>query len=229
MKIAFFDLDHTLLPLDTGDEWTHLLAKQLGPEAPKALEEADAINEGYKRGQFDIDACMAFQLGLLARFPRVKLEAMREAFVDEMVRPRVKAAALALVESARQSGFHPVLATGTHRFIAEAIAPLFGIHDVIAAEPEQTPEGEFTGRLVGSHSYQEGKLRLVKEYIARQEAKGEVISAIQAYSDSINDQSLLKFAQSRGKAFAVNPDAQLTRLAMEYHWPIVELFGKEEH
>lgn len=229
MKIAFFDLDHTLLPIDSGDKWTRELVSHAGDDRQALEAEAERFHQGYLAGDFDIDECVAFQLGLLARYPREKLDAWRDAFVRDVVAPIVPARSVALVRASEAMGFHPVLATGTHAYIAEAVAPLFGIEDVIAACPEVDASGAFTGGIVGSHSYQDGKLRLARAYVEEKEASGVKVEALQAYSDSINDVSLLRYAASRGEAFAVNPDKALERVALEEHWPVIELFAKDSN
>ncbi len=229
MKIAFFDMDHTLLPIDTGDLWTRRLIEGLEGDRASFEKAAHDFHQGYLRGDFDVEAYMGFQMSLMAAFDRQTLDTIRDNFVRDVVLPKIPQAAFDLVNQAREQGYHPVLATGTHLYIATPIAPLFGMTDVIAAKPEEDNEGHFTGKLDGSHSYQEGKLRLCKAYLEGLTRQGQTIEELQAYSDSINDLSLLTFAAERGQTFAVNPDEALRGVAQREGWPVIELFTKENH
>lgn len=227
MKFAIFDLDHTLLPVDSGDGWSRWLVRAAGLNVEQMDAQIQAYADAYHRGDFDVDAFMGFQLGLLAHCRRRDLEVWRDAFVEHKIRPYIPKAAMDLVEDRRRAGFEPVLASGTHQFVTRAIAPLFGIHHVVGALPEENEAGEFTGRVVGSHSYQDGKRILVEAFLREQlEEQQEGVMALEAYSDSINDVPLLRYASQHGRAFAVNPDPQLRQEALKQGWQIMEIFKK---
>lgn len=227
MKFAIFDLDHTLLPIDSGDAWTRFVIAQTGTERDALEQKAIEINQGYHRGVFDPDDTIRFQLGLLTHFSRAELERLRQQFLEETVWPQVTEKALALVASRRAAGFEPVLASGTHRFVTAPIAERFGIQHLVSATPEVDAQGEFTGRVVDSHSYQEGKLRLLKAFLAPYQAQGTVV--LEGYSDSINDLPFLTYVTEQGgRAVAVNADAKLAREAQARGWSSLELFAKED-
>lgn len=231
MKLAVFDLDHTLLPLDSGDLWPRWVAKYAGVDPEPILAEADRLNKSYHQGNFDPEALTGFHLKLLARFQRIYLDAWLDAFVDEVIRPAVRPEALALVDERRQAGFTLLLATGTHSFVSAPVAALFGITNLVAARPEEDASGEFTGRLDGSHSYGAEKLKLVRDFIRiRETLCGDKVDVVEAYSDSMNDLPLLEFAAGYGagsRAVAVNAAPKLAALANERGWPTIELFTKE--
>lgn len=225
MKLAVFDLDHTLLPIDTGDGWTVYLIERAGL-GDDFLETSRRLAREYRAGTFSLDEMMGFAMGLLARFPRETLETWRDEFVREKVVPFVDPEVLHYVESWREKGCVPVLATGTHRFVTEPIAKLFGIEYLVAATPEVDVTGAFTGRVAGSHSYREGKVLLLKEKMRELEAvSGESVTVAAAFSDSINDLPLLEFATKEGgAAYAVHPDETLRLTALERGWPVLRLF-----
>ena len=107
-----------------------------------------------------------------------------------------------------------------------AIAPLFGIRHLVAARPEEDAFGEFTGRIAGSHSYGEGKLVLLREFLESLGAADDGLR-LEAYSDSINDLPMLAFAAERGEAFAVNPDGMLRSEAARRGWRIMDILKKD--
>lgn len=227
MKFAIFDLDHTLLPVDSGDGWSRWLVREAGLNAEQLDAQIQAYADAYHQGTFDVDAFMGFQMGLLAQCRRSDLEVWRHAFVEQKIRPYVPEVAVKLVKDRQQAGFVPVLASGTHQFVTRAIAPLFGIDHVVGACPEENEAGEFTGRVVGSHSYQDGKRILVEAFLRQQcECLGDGTLELEAYSDSINDVPLLRFAAQHGRAFAVNPDSQLRSEALKQGWQIMDIFKK---
>ena len=222
MKFAVFDLDHTLLPVDSGENWSRWLVRAAGMDVALMDARIEAYAEAYRKGAFSADEFMGFQAGLLAACRRQDLEKWCTAYIDACVRPHLRPEALDLVESRRKAGFEPVLASGTHVFVTGAIAPLFGIRHLVAARPEEDAFGEFTGRIAGSHSYGEGKLVLLREFL---ESLGGL--RLEAYSDSINDLPMLAFAAERGEAFAVNPDGMLRSEAARRGWRIMDIFKKD--
>lgn len=227
MKLSVFDLDHTLLPIDTGDRWSRWLVRHAGLDRVALEEKISAFARAYHEGNFDPVAFVEFQFSLLQGQKLEDLIAWRDSFIKEVVQPAVRPEAIALVESRRNAGFEVLLASGTHRFVTEAVAPLFHMDAVVGATPEMNATGDgFTGRLVGSHSYGVGKLKLVQAYI---EQKGQPLEALEAWSDSINDLPLLSYAAQveNGRAVAVNPDDKLLAAALREGWEVIELFRKE--
>ena len=226
MKFAVFDLDHTLLPVDSGENWSRWLVRVAGMDVALMDARIEAYAEAYRKGAFSADEFMGFQAGLLAACRRQDLEKWCTAYIDACVRPHLRPEALDLVESRRKAGFEPVLASGTHAFVTGAIAPLFGIRHLVAARPEEDAFGEFTGRIAGSHSYGEGKLVLLREFLESLGAADDGLR-LEAYSDSINDLPMLAFAAEHGEAFAVTPDGMLRSEAARRGWRIMDIFKKD--
>jgi phosphoserine phosphatase len=105
------------------------------------------------------------------------------------------------------------------------VALAFGIDHLLAVRPEEDEHGEFTGRYRGTHTYLEGKVRVVDEFLA---ARGEGWNSLESlvfYSDSINDLPLLeKVAAAGGAAVATHPDLRLRAEAQRRGWRVLELF-----
>jgi len=125
-----------------------------------------------------------------------------------------------LIARHRADGFVLALVTSTHAFLTRAIADLFGIEHLLAVMPEEA-EGKFTGRYVGTHTYQEGKVRAVHAFLA---ARGFTLETCQDsifYSDSINDLPLL---EAVAHPVVTNGDARLRAIAAQRGWPTLDLF-----
>ena len=88
-RLALFDLDHTLLPIDSDNEWGRFLCRT-GRVADVAAFNAriDAFFEQYKRGQLDPAEHLRFVLGVLAGRPADEIEAWRREYIDTVIRPR---------------------------------------------------------------------------------------------------------------------------------------------
>lgn len=221
MKLALFDLDHTLLPIDSSDTWNrHLVrAGKLDPAAHDA--HLQRFGAGYHAGTFDIDGYLAYTLGLLARFARTDLERWRAQFIADKVVPSIRPAALALIDRHRRAGATLALVTGTNRFVVAPIAALLGLEHVLAVEPACDAGGEFNGAYVGSHTYREGKVRAVEQFLAARGTRLDDLEDSAFYSDSINDLPLLERVRC---PVVTNGDAQLQQVAAERRWPILDLF-----
>ena len=231
MKLAVFDLDHTLLPIDSGDAWSYWLVEKAGLDREALEKRIEGYSESYRQGNFVPLDFIHFQFSLLAAEKRSDLDAWRAEFIDRIIRPAVRPEALALLMERRRAGYELLLATGTHRFVTEPIAELFGIRWLAAATPEERPDGSFTGEIVGSDSYGEGKLLLVREWIEKLESIYGQTTALEAWYDSINDLPLLKFAagfEPAGRAVVANADPMLLEVARRHGWEQVELFDKKK-
>jgi HAD superfamily hydrolase (TIGR01490 family) len=125
-------------------------------------------------------------------------------------------AARALVNLHRANGDTLVIITATNRFVTEPIADEFEIPHLIATEPEVL-EGRFTGKIVGTPCYREGKVTRLKSWLQQQ---GQTFQDSWFYSDSHNDLPLLSIVDH---PVAVNPDEILRREAQQRGWQILPL------
>jgi HAD superfamily hydrolase (TIGR01490 family) len=219
MQVALFDLDHTLLPIDSADTWSHHVVRRGGLDADVVGERIHRFADEYRAGTFDVDAYVAFQMELLAAFPRSTLDAWHDEFMRQHVIPALRPPAQALVAAHRERGDELALATGTNAYVVTPIARAFGIAHVLAVEPEQN-DGEFTGGVVGAHTYQHGKVRKVEQWLAgRGHRFDDTVTTF--YSDSINDLPLLERVTH---PVVTNGDARLLAVARERGWPTLQLF-----
>jgi HAD superfamily hydrolase (TIGR01490 family) len=147
------------------------------------------------------------------------LEPLRRDYLDQLVVPRIPAAARALVERHRAAGDELVLTTATNRFITEPTAAHLGIETLIATECAADASGRFTGAIAGAPNMRDGKVtRLVDWLVARGRRLADEDSIF--YSDSINDLPLLERVR---RAVVVDPDAQLAAEARRRGWPVILL------
>ena len=80
--------------------------------------------------------------------------------------------------------------------------------------------GEFTGKVTGTPSFQQGKITRLNEWLAERGQGLSDFGTTWFYSDSHNDLPLMKLVD---KPIAVNPDPILLAYAEDHAWPIMSL------
>ncbi|HEX4585416.1 MAG TPA: HAD family hydrolase [Burkholderiaceae bacterium] len=225
MRLALFDLDHTLLPIDSADAWSHFVVRAGGLDPETHAAQIRRFAEEYRCGSFDPEEYLAFQMGLLARFALARLEKIRSDFVEEVIEPNLRPEAFELIDSHRRRQHELVLVTGTNSFVTAPIAERLGLPHLLAVRPEQIG-GRFTGGYVGHHTYGYGKVVAVERFLAERGSTIETLEQCAFYSDSINDVPLLeRVAAGGGQAVVTNADQPLRALAQQRGWPVLDLFA----
>lgn len=221
-RLALFDLDHTLLPLDSDYQWADFLARSGRAGDPElALRQNDDLMDRYNAGNLSAQESYDFMLGLLTRADSMEsLQAWHQAFMDAIVRPAILPVALDLVKKHLNNGDLCAIVTATNQFVTEPIAEAFGISHLIATIPEKQ-NGRYTGRIQGVPSYQEGKITRVNDWLAEMELSLSSFESSYFYSDSVNDLPLLEVVTH---PIITNPSPALRTIAQQRHWPILDLF-----
>ena len=220
MKLALFDLDHTLLPLDSDQSWGEFTLS-LGWVDPDTFQ---AKNNGfyadYLAGCLDIHAYVRFSTAAVREKGPVAAAAAHDLFMERVIRPAILPAALDLVEQHRRRGERLVMVTATNEFVTRPIAEAFGMDVLLAVELERDAHGHFTGEIAGVPSLREGKVTRVQQWLATQ---GTSLAEVEAtfYSDSLNDLPLLEQVQ---QPVVTNGSTELRQTALERGWRILDLF-----
>ncbi len=224
-QLALFDLDNTLLPIDSDVSWAQFLVDLKVVNADWYSKRNDYFYAQYCAGTLDIYEFLDFQLAPLAQHPRAQLLAWREQFIQKIIRPHLHPKAKALVEQHQANGALCAIVTATNSFITGPIAREFGVEHLIATEVEIAPNGDFTGKPYGLPSFREGKITRVEQWLAQQGMGLNDFSESFFYSDSLNDLPLLARVKT---PVAVNPDDRLRRHANEQGWRVMDLFDRTQ-
>ena len=212
-RAAFFDMDHTLLRIDTGTSWTRFLYRR-GELPGSMVAKALYWSTLYKLAVLDMEAVFTRLCLGLAGDSEAEMIAKCDVWYRDHVAPEVAPAALVAAHHHHAAGDLVVLATGSTVYAARPVARGAGIAHVLATELEVVA-GAFTGRpsalCFGAH-----KVTLAEAWAARH---GVDLAASYFYSDSYNDLPMLSRV---GTAVAVNPDARLRRHARRVGWTITE-------
>ena len=222
MNLALFDLDHTLLPIDSDYEWGQFLCRIGAVDAEAFAARNQAFFEQYQAGTLDPVEYLEFSLGTLAGFPRARLDEMHAQFMREVIAPAIRPSARALLQQHLDAGDLVAIVTATNHFITAPIAEALGIEHLIAAMPEVAADGSITGKLVGTPTQGHGKVVHTKAWLEKLGKRLEDFETVYFYSDSHNDIPLMSVVTH---PVATNPNAALTSHAAEKGWPTINIFN----
>lgn len=219
--LCLFDLDDTLLPLDSDHAWGEFVVSLGWVEVAEFRRRNDAFYAQYKAGVLDIHAYIEFATEpLRARTPE-QSKAAHARFMREVITPNLRDSALHLVRSHQRQGDWIALVTATNDFITAPIAAALGIDTLIAVRLERGVGGTITGRIEGVPSYRDGKVQRVEQWLTERGRCWSDFERVSVYSDSPNDLPLLNRATD---PVATNPSPALEAIARERGWRILKLF-----
>ena len=219
-RIALFDLDHTLLPIDSDYSWG-AFTQEIGWTDPVAFKQRnDEFFEHYKAGTLDVHDYVRFATQAVRLRGPAEAQAAHARFMRTVIEPSLRPEARALLQHHRDAGDQLMIVTATNEFVTRPIAEAFGVQELIAVELERGPDGWITGEISGVPSAREGKVERVAQWLA---ARGLDWDSAECtfYSDSINDLALLERVDH---PVATNPDVRLRAIATERGWRILDLF-----
>jgi HAD superfamily hydrolase (TIGR01490 family) len=221
MKLALFDLDQTLLPIDSDYAWGEF-TNQIGWTEPVTFKERnDQFFSDYQAGVLDIHDYVRFATEAVRLRGAEQAKIAHDQFMREIILPQIRKPALDLVKQHQDAGDRVMIVTATNEFVTRPIAKAFGISELIAVQLARDKSGWITGEIEGTPSFKAGKVLRVAQWL---QAQKKTWSDVQMtfYSDSMNDLPLLEQAQN---PVATNPDARLRQLATDRGWRILQLFS----
>lgn len=221
MNLALFDLDHTLLPIDSDYEWGQFLCRQGAVDTAAFARRNDTFFAQYQAGTLDPVEYLEFALGTLATFDPERLAALQQQFMDEVIVPHIRPTARDLLQKHLDAGDLVAIVTATNHFVTAPIARAFGVEHLIAAMPEVI-DGRITGKLGGTPTQGEGKIVHTRAWLEQMGKTLDHFEHVYFYSDSHNDLPLLSIVSH---PVATNPNATLARHATAQGWPLLHLFN----
>ena len=222
MKLTLFDLDHTLLPIDSDYAWGQFTIEIGWTDPVEFARKNDAFYAQYQAGTLDVHDYVRFAIDAVRRQGATNSIAAHARFMGDVVQKNLKPEALALVAQHQRAGDEVLIVTATNEFVTRPIADVFGVKELIAVELELGPDNWFNGEIRGVPSFRAGKVTRMEQWLAaRQLGWADVDSTF--YSDSINDLPLMEKVR---QPIATNPDDRLRALSSERGWRILDLFPK---
>ena len=214
MAIAFFDLDKTLLSLNSGSLWVRRELK-LGHITRLQALRAAAWMIRYQMGFASLDDALRRAIGLLHGISESAVRQRTLDFYEQEVRWLFRGDALKAVQRHRKEGARVVLLTASSLYLSELVARELRLDAILCNRFEVDKEGLHTGRSLGGLCFGSGKLDHARAY-ARE--AGISLNDCTFYTDSYSDLPVLLAV---GQPVAVNPDRRLRREAFKRGWAVV--------
>jgi HAD superfamily hydrolase (TIGR01490 family) len=221
MNLALFDLDGTLLEIDSDHAFGEFMVRIGWADGEAFRQTNDHFYAQYQAERLDVEAYIRFATSPWRERPVDEQAEASRRFIDEMIRPALHDAARELLRQHVEAGDRVAIITATNEFITRPIATLFGVDELIATELQRDAQGRVTGAVRGVPAYREGKVIRVQQWLAAQGLGFADFERITFYSDSTNDLPLLERVSH---PVATNPAPALERIAVERGWPILRLF-----
>jgi HAD superfamily hydrolase (TIGR01490 family) len=223
-KLALFDLDHTLIPLDSDYAWGQFTTALGWTDGQEFAKRNDRFYQQYKDGTLDIAEYVRFGTAAIRHQGATKSGAAHEDYMRDVIQKAIQPQALDLVRVHQAAGDAVVIVTATNEFVTRPIAAAFGVQELIAINLQRDPAtGWFTGEIAGTPSFREGKVTRMNQWLAARGWQWDDLESI-FYSDSINDLPLLEKVTH---PVATNPDERLRAISMARGWRILDLFQEE--
>jgi HAD superfamily hydrolase (TIGR01490 family) len=223
LRVTLFDLDHTLLPIDSDYSWGEF-TQQIGWTDPVEFKRRnDEFYAHYVAGTLDVHDYVRFAVQALRERGAAAYEEAHARFMQEWIAPNLLPQALELVRGHQQQGDLVAIVTATNELVTGPIAAALGVSELIAVELERDASGWITGEVAGVPSMREGKVVRVGHWLG---ARGLDWLDVETtfYSDSLNDLPLLERVEH---PVATNPDPRLRTIALERGWRILDLFPRK--
>ncbi|MHB1998675.1 MAG: HAD family hydrolase [Solirubrobacteraceae bacterium] len=214
---AFFDLDRTLMAGSSGIFFAKA-AFETGMISRRRLARDVLENVRFRlRGSTDDRAdAVRIRVGEMISGVAVRELQRLSPRVLAGVLPRLYPEMLAKAWAHQDAGVAVYIVTAASQEMADLLAHVLAFDGGVGSRSEVV-DGFYTGRAAGPFNYREGKREALAQLAERERID---LSASYAYSDSESDLPMLRAV---GTPVAVNPDAELARIARQEGWEVLRL------
>ena len=213
---AFFDLDKTILATSSALAFTRPFYRG------GLIGRSDVVRGAYAQFIFlasgadhdQMETMRRYMSDLVTGWDVAKVREIVAETIDEIIDPAVYDEAVALMEQHRDAGRDIIIISSSGTEVVEPIGERLGV-DVAIGTQLVVEDGLYTGEIL-FYAYGEGKAAAMRDLA---EERGYDLASSYAYTDSITDLPML---ETVGHPTAVNPDADLRRVAAERDWPVLD-------
>ena len=213
---AFFDLDKTILATSSALAFARPFYRG------GLIGRSDVIRSAYAQFIFlasgadhdQMETMRRYMSDLVTGWDVAKVREIVAETIDVIIDPAVYDEAVALIEEHRAAGRDIVIISSSGTEVVEPIGERLGA-DVAIGTQLVVEDGRYTGEIL-FYAYGEGKAQAMRDL---SDERGYDLAASYAYTDSVTDLPML---EAVGHPTAVNPDAELRRIATERDWPVVD-------
>ena len=211
-RAAFFDMDLTLLRVNSGSRWVKYLRRRGEIGLPMLLRSGFWLLQ-YRLSLLNMEAVAAMLAADMAGDAEDEMRVKVGEFYQSEIRDTISPLAREALEQHRDEGDSIVLLTSATPYVAEPLAAELAIPHVLCTRLA-VENGRFSGSLLPPTCYGVGKVHHAERFA---EAHGIDLAQSSFYTDSYSDLPML---QRVGRPVAVNPDRRLSRYARRQGWPI---------
>lgn len=210
---AFFDLDGTLLEVNSGRLWFRR------ERAAGRLPLHQAVEAGvwlglYSVGMLRARTALGRAVRTLAGQSEEQLAQRTREFFEEELKDRFALGGLAALEAHRDAGDPVVLLTSASSYLARCVQEHLALDDVLSMSFE-VQDGRLTGK-IDQLCYGAAKVSVAERWAAEHDVD---MATCWFYTDSVTDLPMLERA---GRPMVVRPDPRLARIAKRRGWPILD-------
>ncbi|MCA9635186.1 MAG: HAD family hydrolase [Myxococcales bacterium] len=211
---AFFDVDRTLLAVNSGELWVRHMWRE-GQLGPGMAARSILWILQYRLGLLDFEAVTERAARGYAGRSVAELADEVGAWFRSEIAASMTPAGRRCIDEHRAAGHRIALLTSGTRFVAEPVARMLEVasEDILCTELE-VDDGRLTGRHLPPACGGAGKVTRAEAYA---EAAALDLDASFFYTDSYSDLPMLMRV---GNPRVINPDSRLRRFARRRGWPV---------
>lgn len=210
MALAFFDLDRTLISVNSARLWV-ARQRRLGRVGRRDVGRALVWFGLYRLGKARMEDAIHAAAQTLTGLEEAELREQSARFWEEELEALVRPGARAALETHRAAGDALVLLTASSSQLAAACAASLSL-DAVLSNRFEVEQGRFTGRLHEPLCFGPGKTHHARQLA---EQRGIDLRDCAFYTDSMSDLDML---EAVGRPVVVDPDPRLTRIARQRSW-----------
>jgi HAD superfamily hydrolase (TIGR01490 family) len=214
-RIAFFDLDKTLISRNSATLWLRYEFEAGRIPLGRALQAAGWVLR-YSLGVADMHEPIRRAVAQIRGEPEAEIRARTERFYAERVRAIYRPGALDAVRGHQDAGDRVLLLTSASNYLSEPVVAELRLDGYVCNRLVVDADGRFTGTAVEPLCFGAGKVTLAERYLR---SVGATLADTIFYSDSHSDLPMLEAA---GRAVVVHPDPRLRRVARQRGWETVD-------
>ena len=207
-RVAVFDCDGTLWSGDSGADFFYWeIERGMLPE--EVAQWATARYADYKAGKVDEDTMCGEMVTINAGISMATLQEAAEEFFPQVVEPRIFPELLRLARELASAGCEVWAVSSTNDWVVREGVKRFGIRGSrVLAACVHLDDGRATDRLIRVPSGV-NKAKAIEEVVHK--------PVDICFGNSMFDEAMLEIARH---AFAVNPNADLEKIAHERGWQV---------
>lgn len=212
---AFFDLDRTLLDMNSSTLWAihELRGRSI---SLKQFGRVLVWNALYHLSLIDIETAFREAVGHYRGRLYHDLEAETRAWFERDVAHHLRPGAAQALRDHRSRGHRLVLLTSASAFAARAARDTWELDDFLSNDFPTDDRGRLDGSFVTPLCYGSGKVQRARAWAGERNVD---LAQSYFYTDSFSDAPMLRVV---GNPRVISPDPRLSREARQRGWPILQ-------